>query len=237
MYSGLPKCKNTHLRMISREENPKLYTIASPETAYLCGVCLSRGRLTTSTFEVRSIDYELVLETRQVLEFLTDCPGQIAREANTWYICCADPLVVDFLWKITCRGSQVPRDLFKAPLYLVRYFLAGYFDGKGFVQETCSEKGVRYLAGFSGPPTLLDDLAKLFQKAGVHLRKRTREGTTYFYFKLPSLVKTNLPIRSQRKYQRLRRFVLRNLPSETIRWTPREGDDIVRPAWRQAEVA
>lgn len=202
------------------------------DRAYLCGVCLSDGHIGEKHFKMSAIDKEFVIEVQRILcgissrdiQLLSSLyPNKTKPKGVIWSVNCWDSNVVAWLKSKTAGRTRVPLELFKSPPNIIRQFLAGYFDGDGFIQEGKgrSAGAVRYNAGFGGLNVYLDDIAKLFQKLGADLKRwvRTERGKQVIRYRIPmrSLASLDLPLRVIRKRDRLDRYIQRNFPSTTTR--------------------
>lgn len=212
------------------------------DQAYLCGVCLSDGHIGDRHFKMSAIDKEFVDETRRILQNMCGRPLNLlsslypnkARPKGTiWSVNCWDQAVVHFLKRVTNNRTQVPKELFRSSSEVVKHFLAGYFDGDGFIEEGRgrSKGAMRYNAGFGGINPYLDDIGRLFQKVGASLKRRVREERDHkvIRYRIPmkSLASLELPLKVDRKRDRLNRYIQRNSPSTTNTPNTRESDDRV----------
>lgn len=202
------------------------------DQAYLCGVCLSDGHIGERHFKMSAIDKEFVIEVQRILcgvssrniQLLSSLyPNKKKPKGVIWSVNCWDSNVVEWLRSKTAGRTRVPPELFTSSSNVIRQFLAGYFDGDGFIQEGKGRSvgAVRYNAGFGGLNMYLDDIAKLFQKLGADLKRwvRTERGKQVIRYRIPmrSLAGLDLPLRVIRKRDRLERYIQRNFPSTTTR--------------------
>jgi len=202
------------------------------DQAYLCGVCLSDGHIGEKHFKMSAIDKEFVIEVQRILNVLSErdiqllssaYPNKAKPKGTIWSVNCWDRQLVEWLRDKTAGRTQVPSELFQASPDIVIQFLAGYFDGDGFIEEGKgrSAEAVRYNSGFGGLGLFLDDIAKLFQKLGADLKRTVRmereKQVIRYRIKMSSLVPLELPLRVIRKKDRLTRYAQRNFPSTTTR--------------------
>lgn len=158
------------------------------ELAYLLGVYLTDGHISNENkFSLQVIDKDYAENTLKCIKKIKpNCEANIYTRENSkgaWNVhqqFCINAGFTEwksFFEETTSYKKHIPVQIWKSPLIIQKYFIAGIMDGDGYITYKKHVKGrVQVTIGVGKTEgTWIHDFRELFSKLGVRVNKLVRD--------------------------------------------------------------